>query len=77
MTRTAIALFAAFALGACATLRNDKTICPEYRNLRCMTAPECSMDAKRGCQVCSCSPATVGPDRAPPSGLPPDRQPGQ
>ncbi len=70
-------LLVAFAtLGACATLRGDQTVCPEYRDMRCATAPECSMDAARGCRVCQCSPP-VGADGKGtlPSAVPPDRRP--
>lgn len=45
------------AASGCATMKADATVCPEYRNLRCATAPECSMDEQRGCRVCACSPA--------------------
>jgi hypothetical protein len=72
----ASAAFAALlVLGACATLRGDQTVCPEHRDMRCATAPECSMDAARGCRVCQCSPA-VGADSKGtlPSGVPPDRR---
>lgn len=37
-------------------LAHDLTVCPEYRDLRCLTAPDCSMDEKRGCRVCQCGP---------------------
>lgn len=43
--------------GSFYSLENDKTVCPEYRDLMCMSAVECSMDEKRGCRVCQCSPA--------------------
>jgi hypothetical protein len=55
---------------ACATLKNDKTVCPESRDLRCATRVTCAMDHARGCQVCQCeSAAPQGPDGKP--GLPP------
>jgi hypothetical protein len=51
----------------------NKTVCPEYRNMHCMTAPECSFDQTRGCFVCQCSPA--GNDNGTlPSGMVPDRR---
>lgn len=54
-------------VGCAASLKNDSTICEEYRSLRCITAPECSMDQRRGCRVCQCSPVNrqnpVPPDR--------------
>jgi hypothetical protein len=43
--------------GSCATMSKDKTVCPEFRNLRCATEPDCTMDQARGCRVCRCSPA--------------------
>ena len=63
------------AAGGCATMTNDTTVCPEYRDLRCATAPECSMDKQRGCRLCSCTaarstggemPSPVQPDIRPP-----------
>ena len=60
--------------GGCASLAKSKTVCPEYRDRLCATAPECSMDRERGCQVCQCSPST-GPERGVlPSGVAPDRR---
>jgi hypothetical protein len=58
----------------CAELKSNKTVCEEYRGIRCATAPECSMDQARGCQVCQCSGAAYGPDMGLPNGLPPDRR---
>jgi hypothetical protein len=49
-------------------MKSDRTVCPEYRDLRCMTRVECSMNAARGCQVCQCSPSGA------PTGIPPDRR---
>jgi hypothetical protein len=71
----ALALAALSLATGCATFRADSTVCPEYRDLRCATAPECSMDARRGCRVCACSPA-LGADRDGkfPSGVAPDRR---
>ncbi len=58
------------ALLACATVKDDKTVCPESRNVRCATPIRCAMDQSRGCQVCRCeSAAPEGPDGKP--GLPP------
>ncbi len=66
---------AAAAAAACAHPRAAETVCPEYRNLACMTAPECSMDRARGCQVCQCRPSAAGKEAPlPPSGVPPDRR---
>lgn len=63
------ALLLVLALG-CAHLKDDRTVCPESRNLRCLTREVCATDAARGCQVCRCEAAAVtGPDGkpAPPS----------
>jgi hypothetical protein len=65
------------ALGACrhAFPPGSTTVCPEYRELRCLSAPECSFDRARGCEVCRCSGQDVRPDQAaPPSAVPPDRR---
>lgn len=52
-------------------LRGDLTVCPEFRDLRCATAPECSMQKERGCRVCQCrSPYGVEVFQTNP--LPPD-----
>ena len=74
--RRALLLTAWAASAACAQLRSDTTVCPEYRELRCATAPECSMDAQRGCRVCNCGPPPAAADRTGqlPSGVPPDRR---
>ncbi len=70
-----LALAALPLAAACAHYRGHETVCPEYRDLRCATAPECSMDRARGCLVCQCSPAASGREGAlPPSGVPPDRR---
>ncbi|BDG10593.1 hypothetical protein [Anaeromyxobacter paludicola] len=64
------------ALAGCATLRSDETVCPEYRDLRCLTAPECSLDRTRGCRVCQCRKVDAAPakeDGRLPSNLPPDQ----
>ncbi len=50
----------------CAHLRDDKTVCPESRNVRCLTREVCAIDEARGCQVCRCEAAAVtGPDGKP------------
>lgn len=67
-------LLAAALLFGCATLANSKTACPEYRDLRCATGPECSMDRERGCEVCQCSPSAGRESGMLPSGIPPDRR---
>ncbi|HTT71014.1 MAG TPA: hypothetical protein VMG32_07290 [Anaeromyxobacteraceae bacterium] len=61
------------ALGGCAPLRSSETVCPEYRDLRCLTRVECSMDRGRGCEVCRCERLPASGDL--PSGVPPDRRP--
>jgi hypothetical protein len=51
---------------ACATLSQDKTVCPESRETRCLTKTVCSMNESRGCQVCRCEAASAdGPDGRP------------
>jgi citrate lyase beta subunit len=60
---------AAMLLAACAAqFKESRTVCPEYRDLRCATAPECSMDQGRGCLVCQCSKPGIdlGPIPQPP-----------
>jgi hypothetical protein len=60
-------LLVLLGLGACASLANDRTVCPEYRDLRCPAGPVCSFDSGRGCRVCRCNaintmPAVSQPD---------------
>ncbi len=55
-------LAAWLSLGAaCAHLENNDAVCPEYRDLKCAVAPECSMDKARTCLVCQCQYITVDP----------------
>ena len=54
------------ALAACATLKKDQTVCPEFRNLRCAGRTVCDMDDARGCRVCQCEDATNLTDPGPP-----------
>ena len=66
-------LTALLATAGCATLKSNKTVCPEYRDLRCATAPECSMDYPRGCQVCQCTSGKLTPEGEVRTHVPPDR----
>jgi hypothetical protein len=66
----AIAL--ALLLCGCATAKKSTTICAEYREMRCMSAMECSMDTSRGCQVCQCSVSMTDQNGGLPTGVPPD-----
>ncbi len=77
--RRAQGLILAVALGlagaGCAQLKSNKTVCPEYRDMLCASAPECSMDYQRGCHVCQCRPAAaIGAGSTLPSGLSPDHR---
>jgi hypothetical protein len=61
-----LSLAAVALLTACATLKNDLTVCPEYRDQRCAFGSECSMDKERGCKVCQCAPPAgtlIEPDK--------------
>lgn len=44
------------ASASCAHHKKDQTVCPEYRNMRCGSGTQCSMDQERGCRVCQCAP---------------------
>jgi hypothetical protein len=59
MRRLVLLAAAGLAL-SCSHFQNtkDKTLCPESRDMVCLTAPDCTMDDARGCRVCRCSPAT-------------------
>ena len=57
-----VALIGVLVASGCVTaLQQQSTVCPEYRNIRCVTAPECSMAQQRGCQVCQCRPPSGNP----------------
>ncbi|MDQ3265298.1 MAG: hypothetical protein M3Y59_16850 [Myxococcota bacterium] len=66
------AFFLATTVAGCSHLKNDRTVCPEYRDLRCVGAPECSMNQERGCRVCQCG--SLDPDQSDPSGRQPDQR---
>ena len=66
--RIALALLLAASF-ACAHGKDDRTICPEYREQRCLAGQKCALDKVRGCEICQCeSPSSTGPDGNP--GLP-------
>ncbi|HXX30998.1 MAG TPA: hypothetical protein VEJ89_09800 [Myxococcaceae bacterium] len=49
-------------LGACASVGSHESgLCPESSSLKCMSAPECSMDKALGCKVCQCSQPLYNP----------------
>ena len=51
---------------ACAHGKSDGTICPEYREQRCVAGQQCVEDKGRGCKVCHCEAVTnTGPDGNP------------
>ena len=61
----------ALSLG-CAHVKDDKTVCTEYRAMRCVAGAVCAMDKARGCQVCHCeSVAPQGRDGNPTLAAPP------
>jgi hypothetical protein len=53
-------LVAAFLALSCSHFQNtkDRTLCPESREMVCLTVQDCTMDETRGCRVCQCSAAT-------------------
>jgi len=55
--RFTAAVVVALAVAACAHVKDDETVCPEHRDLRCMSGTDCAMDRARGCRVCQCQPA--------------------
>jgi hypothetical protein len=64
-------LVALLAAPACAHVQKDQTVCPEYRNIRCVGEARCSMDKQRGCKVCQCEDMDMD---SPPVGTSPDDQ---
>jgi hypothetical protein len=57
-----LSLAAAPLVAACAHTRSDTVVCPEYRNMRCVTGPQCTLDRRRGCEVCQCEDALMQTD---------------
>ncbi|GEJ58689.1 hypothetical protein AMYX_34300 [Anaeromyxobacter diazotrophicus] len=59
---------AAFLFVGCAHFKDAEAVCEDSRGLRCLTAPECSFDRARGCEVCQCRPLSErgGPLMPPP-----------
>ncbi len=51
-------LVALVLLGSCASMKKDRTVCPEFRNIRCAGRTVCDLDKDRGCRVCACEDAT-------------------
>jgi hypothetical protein len=47
-------VFLLFLVVGCRQVKKDETVCEEYRNLRCLSGTQCSMDTNRGCRVCRC-----------------------
>ena len=39
---------------ACAHLKDDQTVCAEYRGMRCVGGTICAYDKLRECKVCQC-----------------------
>lgn len=58
---------------ACAHAKDDATVCPEYRNVRCLSDLICSTDKERGCRVCRCESA-LGNEDEPGTKPPADRE---
>ncbi|MGC4122259.1 MAG: hypothetical protein QM765_48285 [Myxococcales bacterium] len=71
MWRIVALLALVVGLAGCAALKSSQSVCSEYRELRCAGAPECSMDATRGCQVCQCLNGMRGGEGGLPRGIPP------
>lgn len=42
--------------------RKDQTVCPESRDLHCLTNEVCAMDSARGCRVCTCADPSAPSD---------------
>jgi hypothetical protein len=74
--RWASAVAAVALLAGCTHSQKEVARCPDSKDLFCLTAVECSMDKKRGCEVCQCSkgPGAREEDARLPSGTPPDRR---
>ena len=49
-----LALLCLLVLTGCQQVKKDGTVCPEYRDIRCVGGAKCSMNKERGCKVCVC-----------------------
>ena len=58
--KTLLALLALASL-SCATMKDDQTVCAEYRSMRCMAGATCHLDKSRGCKVCQCESVSGAP----------------
>jgi len=66
------ALLALLLAAGCAHVKGAESVCPEYRDLRCLSGTECVPDRNRGCLVCRCGEPAAPPPMPP--GVPPDRK---
>ncbi|MFP2912568.1 hypothetical protein ACLESD_47655 [Pyxidicoccus sp. 3LFB2] len=54
--------------------KKGDTLCPEARELTCLSGKECAMDRERGCETCQCSRGdALTPTDRQPTGMQPDR----
>jgi hypothetical protein len=68
-------VLALLLLSACKQVKKDNTVCPEYRDLRCLSGTQCSMDADRGCRVCRCDDGDKLTEPVDDNSRPPDSNP--
>jgi hypothetical protein len=63
-------LATAVTFAGCGHLHDSKTVCPEYRDIRCVAGVDCSYDRARGCEVCRCAPLPTSGALLPPADAP-------
>ena len=55
---------------ACVAPLKNRHLCAEFKQVRCLTKPECVYDIERGCELCRCAQPVYEPlDR--PAAAPP------
>jgi hypothetical protein len=47
-------LVALVLVAGCRYAKKDQSVCPEYRDMRCVAGVRCSWNRERGCKVCQC-----------------------
>lgn len=65
--------WALLGLAGCLSGPKATDVCPESRNIHCLTKVECAYDRKRGCQVCQCTASPHHKPAPPETDRPADR----
>ena len=61
MAKSVLCAVAAALVLACAGPLKNQPVCPESKNVRCLTGLDCEYDEKRACEVCRCKEPAYTP----------------